>query len=393
MEVQAVILVICIYALSWLLHFVMPGRVVTGYCCDNQGRALMYKLNGVIVFLLQCVGFRCWLTTPWQLILYDNFGSVVSTANAIGLLASLYFYCYSQVPGGVEPYERCLTVDQVHGDGRPKRGKGVNLVGKERKQSAGTVFFLGRDWNPRLLGVDVKMWLYLVGAVGLQCNILSCVAAQERSWDGQISIAMTTYTVAFAWFLIEYMLGEEVHLYTYDLFAEKIGFKLTWGCFVFYPCFYCIGAFPVAMASKGTDMTHLQAALTAGLFFTGWIITRGANLQKFYFRTQPQMKTFLFGLVKQECLPGTRILVSGWWGVARHLNYFGEIIQALALAVPGVLVGPGHYRWLALLYPLYYVCLFVPRQIDDDAVCAAKYGEAWQQYVKKVPYRIVPFVW
>jgi hypothetical protein len=37
--------------------------------------------------------------------------------------------------------------------------------------------------------------------------------------------------------------------------------------------------------------------------------------------------------------------------------------------------------------------LFIPRQIDDDAVCAKKYGKAWDEYVSAVPWRICPGVW
>jgi delta14-sterol reductase len=58
---------------------------------------------------------------------------------------------------------------------------------------------------------------------------------------------------------------------------------------------------------------------------------------------------------------------------------------ALALGRPGSLG-----VWL---YPLYYVALLVPRQLDDDRRCAAKYGALWDAYVKRVPYRIVPGVY
>ena len=201
----------------------------------------------------------------------------------------------------------------------------------------------------------------------------------------------------------------------YDLFAEKIGFKLSWwvmlymylhniiglldfflrGCCVFYPFFYPIGAYSIVSAAPtGKDITALQAALILVLFMSGWVMTRGANMQKFFFRLDPESKSFLFGLIKQKTIPGTRILCSGWWGLSRHLNYFGEIIQGFALALPGVLMAPTvYYGAIPLLYPLYYVALFIPRQIDDDALCKKKYGAKWDEYCKAVPYRIVPGVW
>ena len=57
----------------------------------------------------------------------------------------------------------------------------------------------------------------------------------------------------------------------------------------------------------------------------------------------------------------------------------------LALGYPGSI-----WPWL---YPLYYVALLVPRQLDDDRRCAAKYGALWDEYVRTVRWRIVPWVY
>ena len=98
------------------------------------------------------------------------------------------------------------------------------------------------------------------------------------------------------------------------------------------------------------------------------------------------------GMAGQVYVEGSdnRLLCSGFWAVARHVNYLGEIIQALALALPAVL---STGSLVSLLYPVYYVLLFVPRERDDEALCKAKYGDAWKAYVQLVPYRIVPFVY
>lgn len=100
------------------------------------------------------------------------------------------------------------------------------------------------------------------------------------------------------------MLLIEVHLYTYDLFAEKIGFKLSWGCLVFYPFFYCIGAYPLVTLPVEDDLSYAQCLLTLAVYFGGWMLTRGANMQKFYYRKYPENKTVFFGIIKQETIPG-----------------------------------------------------------------------------------------
>jgi len=45
------------------------------------------------------------------------------------------------------------------------------------------------------------------------------------------------------------------------------------------------------------------------------------------------------------------------------------------------------------LYPLYYIILPGARQFDDNKRCALKYGTLWEQYVKKVPYKIIPYIY
>jgi hypothetical protein len=81
------------------------------------------------------------------------------------------------------------------------------------------------------------------------------------------------------------------------------------------------------------------------------------------------------------------------------VNYFGEILQAVAMAIPGAIgahkasdgqLWNGIYS-VAWLYPLYYVMLFLPRQADDDIICELKYGKpVWDEYKNRVPSKIIP---
>lgn len=111
-------------------------------------------------------------------------------------------------------------------------------------------------------------------------------------------------------------------------------------------------------------------------------------MQKYFFKKNPN-KSFL-GIHPETITDGNKtLLVNGFWGLSRHINYLGEICMASGIVVAvGQLTNP--WAWL---YPLYYVLLLFPRQMDDDKRCAEKYGPLWQEYLKKVPYRIIPKIY
>ncbi len=228
------------------------------------------------------------------------------------------------------------------------------------------------------------MFLYLIGAVMLELCLISFAAHHVRAWP-DASSAIVVYTGLFSFFLVEYLVFERVHLYTYDFVAERVGFKLGWGCFAFYPFFYCIGAWFAAGEPQPARPPIVLAAAIA-MFGAGWMLARGANLQKFVFKTQPE-RTHFGPFAQTALVDGDhRVLVGGLWGLSRHINYLGELVMASGLAL--AIGHPG-----AWLYPLYYVGLLVPRQIDDDRRCAAKYGALWDDYRRRVPSRIIPRVY
>lgn len=85
---------------------------------------------------------------------------------------------------------------------------------------------------------------------------------------------------------------------------------------------------------------------------------------------------------------GGRLLVSGYWGVARHLNYTGDLLLALSYCLPCGRTSP-----LAYFYFFYLLLLTIHREKRDDERCAAKYKTVWDEYCQRVPYRMVPLVY
>jgi protein-S-isoprenylcysteine O-methyltransferase Ste14 len=316
---------------------------------------LRYRLNGLqvlfaAVFVWLLLGWTHVLPFDW---LYHHRIASLAGACAIGLAFTLWIVLPAPSTG------RSLAAD----------------------------LFFGRLENPRALGgrLDIKMFLYLVGAVMLELNLLSFAAHHYMIYPDDPSPGVAIYVVLMSWFVCDYLTFEEVHLYTYDLFAERVGFKLGWGCLTFYPYFYVVGLWAL-VDRPNPHQGLLPSACAVLLFLVGWSLARGANMQKYTFKRDPQ-RVFL-GIFKPEVVSdGARsLLCSGFWGVARHVNYLGEILMASGLALA---LGHPSSPW-PWLYPLYYVALLLPRERDDDRRCAAKYGELWLRYCERVPRRIIP---
>ncbi len=353
---RALLFVLGINALVFFLHLVVPGRWVDGYVRDAKtGQRLRYRLNGLRVFLLTVGLWALACNAGW--LAWDAFyverWAMAAWACALGL--AFTFAIVLPAP--------------------PTPGRGALAQ-----------LFFGRLDNPQALGgkVDAKMWLYLIGATFLALNLYSAVGAHVQAFPGDPSPGVFVSAGLFTFFLVEYLFFEEVHLYTYDFMAEKVGFKLGWGCLVFYPFFYGVGL--LTQAERPNPQTPWWALVAAVLvFFGGWSLARGANLQKYFFKRDPA-RPFLG--IAPEALEG-RVLVNGFWGLSRHVNYLGEILMAtgltLALGYP--------LSWAPWLYPLYYVALLFPRQAADDRRCAEKYGPLWAEYARRVPWRIIPRVY
>ena len=349
---------VIVYTYIFVLNAIMPGRWVKGYITsDKSDEKLQYRLNGLLVliiviftwFLLCYSGFMPW---DW---FYEFRWYGFSGAVVFGLIFSFAIVLPNT------PVRNSFLAD----------------------------FFFGRLANPQLWGgrIDAKMWLYLAGAIMLEVNILSFAAHHFILYGTGASAGIYLATILLTFFIMDYLTFEEVHLYTYDFLAERVGFKLGWGCIAFYPYFYSVPLWSASDLPDAQTPTYLLV-IFALIFFISWSLSRGANLQKYFFKKNPE-KVF-FGITPKTLSDGSNsLLVSGFWGLSRHINYLGEVGMAV-----GIVLCTDHplipWPWL---YPFYYIVLLVTRQSDDDKRCRLKYGDLWEQYKKKVPYRIIPYIY
>lgn len=347
-----------IYFVITVLHIIIPTKKIDGYVTHEvTGNLLQYRINGK------------WVAIATALIWY-----------ALGKLDIVSYGWLYEVRW--EGLAGACTLGLIYSF--------VMVIGKP---STGKPFladlFLGRLWNPQWKDglLDHKMWLYMVGATMLFLNVLSFTSYHFITFGEEANYGVLLCAGLITYFIFDYFTFEHVHVYTYDIFAERVGYKLGWGCLTFYPYFYTVALW-YAADKPNPGIENWQLILAAVVFFTGWSLARGANMQKFFFKRNPN-KSFL-GIQPESITDGNKtLLVNGFWGVSRHVNYLGEILMGTGIALA---VGFPMNIW-PWLYPIYYVALLFPRQMDDDKICADKYGDLWNAYTSKVKYKIIPWVY
>lgn len=203
-------MIVAVYVLTTVLHVIIPARVVLGYCCDNQTmQRLEYRLNGFVVLIVTVAIFLRLPSAAAQVLYLDYYNALI-TANIIGLVVSVAYFAV----GGTEKYPRCVTIDQATSGVTLQPSLEYAIVKATGVSNVPplTRFFLGHQWNPRILWgtCDVKMLLYLLGAVGLACIVMSTIAVHVAArQDGSLSLGMQAYGFCMFWFIAEYLLGEE----------------------------------------------------------------------------------------------------------------------------------------------------------------------------------------
>lgn len=82
------------------------------------------------------------------------------------------------------------------------------------------------------------------------------------------------------------------------------------------------------------------------------------------------------------------LLASGWWGLARHINYVFEITLAFCWSVPA-----GTSGIIPYVYVIFLTILLTDRAYRDEIRCAQKYGKYYEEYCKIVPSKMIPGVY
>ncbi len=329
----------------------LPGREEEGGP-DLDGATRTYKINGLALFLV--VMLLAVLGDVFGIIslsvLHTHFAELFIMANifAFALAAGLYIQA-SRSRTGAPASVRSL--------------------------------FFGRQSNPAWFGVDIKLFSYRPSLISLALFNVSFAAVQYDT-HGEFTLQMLLYQAFTFLYVLNYFQFEQGMLYTWDIVSERFGWMLVWGDYVLVPFFYCLAGWWLLDA---TDSMHgVAAAAICLLFVVGFWMFRGANQQKHRFKQDADIS--IWGR-PAESLDG-RLLVSGFWGVGRHLNYTGEICVYFAFALT-----TGFTSWIPFALPVWLAALLWHRARRDDRRCRTKYGELWERYTQRVPHALIPRVY
>jgi protein-S-isoprenylcysteine O-methyltransferase Ste14 len=284
-------------------------------------------------------------------------------------------------------------------------------------------WFIGRELNPRitipLIGeVDLKEWCELrPGMMGW--IILNCAwCAQQYRNYGYVTDSVVGITVVQALYIIDSWVNEAAILTTMDITTDGFGMMLSFGDLVWVPFVYSLQTRYLSVYPRSLGPVGLLT--TGSLICLGFYIFRSANSQKNAFRTNPNDPKVAH-LKYIETKTGSKLLTTGWWGIARHINYFGDWIQAWPYCLPTGIAGyqilsagstsaegafvmadgrqviQGEARGWGMLityfYIVYFGVLLIHRDGRDDQKCYRKYGEDWVKYKKIVRWRIIPGIY
>ena len=222
-------------------------------------------------------------------------------------------------------------------------------------------------------------------------------AAYQYNRLGHVTSSMIVVNLLHALYVLDFFWNEEWYTRTVDISHDHFGFMLAWGDTTFLPFFYTLQAQYLARYSVETSVVRDITILLFGVL--GYAIFRSANHQRYRVRAQqddPNVKVWgapaTFIRCKYFTTDGKEhhsiLLTSGWWGIARHANYLGDLMMAFAMCATC-----GFNHVLPWSYFIYLFVLLHHRAVRDERRCSSKYGKNWQEYCKLVPYLIVPGVY
>jgi protein-S-isoprenylcysteine O-methyltransferase Ste14 len=343
------------------LYQVFPGEIVQGTLL-RDGSKRNYKINAWICFkaTILVAGFMTFVydLSPWIWIADQYFSLAVGSSILATVLAiSVYAHSFRSMD---------VLLSEMGNSGYMTYD-----------------FWMGRELNPTWTDkIDLKYFCELrPGLIGWTILNLA-LAAKQYDLYGSLSWSMILVVLFQGYYVVDALLNERAILTTMDITTDGFGFMLAFGDLVWVPFTYSLQARYLTLFSSDLSNTAIIGIIS--LKIIGLFIFRSANSQKNAFRTDPNQDS-VSHLKYMQTESGSKLLISGWWGVARHINYTGDWLMGLSWCLPC-----GFHHPLPYFYAIYFAILLIHRAQRDDEKCRKKYKKDWEKYCQLVPYQLIP---
>ncbi|MBA2726573.1 MAG: hypothetical protein H0U49_00165 [Parachlamydiaceae bacterium] len=357
------------------LHRIIPsykGGICSG-AITPAGNRLKYNINGLqawlisqILFVMAGIYFKWFSPT----VIFDNWGGMLWVANIVGYSVAILVFIKAYASPSF-PEDRKMSGNHLYD------------------------FFMGVELNPRIKNFDIKLFFNgRPGIVAWTLINLSFAAAQYQI-HGTLTNSMLIVNFLQGLYVVYFFWKESWYLNTIDIHHDHFGSMLAWGDMVFLPYMYTLQCLYLVFNPIELSFSYAIFVLSLGLL--GFWIFLSANNQKDRFRnTNGHAKILNKSPKFIRCQYTTKdgehreskLLLSGWWGVARHANYTGDLLLSLAYSL-----ACGFTHFFPYFYFFFLLILLINRCMRDEYRCSNKYGEYWKQYCEQVPYRLIPRIW
>ncbi|CUI16288.1 7-dehydrocholesterol reductase [Candidatus Protochlamydia naegleriophila] len=347
----------------------LPGKTYEGPTTP-AGHVPLYKANGVPAYLVTLVtfylaSFHFQLFSPT--IIYDHFAGLLGALN----IFSLWFCLFLLLKGHFAPSSR-----DVGGSG--------NVIFD---------YYWGMELYPRLWGWDIKQFTNCrFGMMGWPLILLSFAAKQQQLYD--LSDSMIVAVALQLIYITKFFIWEPGYLRSLDIMHDRAGYYICWGCLVWVPGIYTSPT--LYLVNHPNHLGYPFATLLFVLGTAGIMINYLADRQRQQVRAKqgsclvwgkPPALTIAHYMTETGESKHNLLLSSGWWGLSRHFHYLPELLAAFCWSAPALFE-----HFLPYFYFTFLTILLIDRAFRDDRRCLHKYGEDWQLYCQKVPYKIIPYV-
>ncbi|KXJ87575.1 ergosterol biosynthesis ERG4/ERG24 family protein [Microdochium bolleyi] len=368
------------FLMEMAFYYTLPG--VTGYgkpLRHEGGKQLKYFCNAYLsLYATLTVVAILHVTRIYPLYtIIDEFGSIMSVAIFSGFINSTLVYIAAFA-----------------------RGRTLRLSGYPVYD-----FFMGAELNPRIGILDLKMF-YEVRIPWFVLLLISCAVGARQYEDlGYISGEVLFLIMAHFLYANACAKAEQLIITSWDMYWEKLGFMLTFWNMAGVPFSYChcalyLANHPPSPTSQSFWGRHpLALALLVVAYLGVYWVWDTANGQKNGFR---QMERGQY--VERSTFPqlpwrvirnprvitsdkGDTIMVDGWFGIVRKPHYPCDVFFAVSW---GLITGfESPFPWF---YSVFFCIMITHRTWRDIVKCRNKYGKAWEQYEKEVPYLFIPYI-